>query len=109
MPSRHPNRAAAAAGKGIYRSPVVRPAFTKAPAARGRYAALRGTMKAKKIGFASAATDATHDRPTTAYAEATLFLADTLGWLSLWQDNADNEHWLDDDFSAKQDRYFPQP
>ena len=38
-----------------------------------------------------------------------MYLADTLDWLNLWQDNADNGHWLDDDFNAKQDRYFPQP
>ena len=40
-------------------------------------------------------------------AQAALYLADTLDWLKLWQDNAN--HWPDDDFSAKQDRYFPQP
>jgi hypothetical protein len=38
---------------------------------------------------------------------AVLYLADTLDWLKLWQDNAD--HWPDDDFSAKQERHFPQP
>ena len=47
--------------------------------------------------------------PRQAYTAATAYLADTLDWLNLWQDNADNDHWFADDFSAKQDRYFPQP
>jgi hypothetical protein len=63
------------------------------PAARGRYAALRPGAAVQKSGGQE--------------AQAALHLADTLDWLTLWQDNA--EHWPDDDFSAKQDRYFPQP
>jgi hypothetical protein len=47
--------------------------------------------------------------PSNAYATATAYLADTLDWLNLWQDNAANDHWLDEDFSAKQDRNFPHP
>jgi hypothetical protein len=65
------------------------------PAARGRYATLRaGTTK-------SAGQGRGHE------ANAALHLADTLDWLQLWQDN--NTHWPDDDFSAKQNLYFPQP
>lgn len=67
------------------------------PAARGRYAALR-QQKADRAAFAVSATD-----------RAAAYLADTLDWLNLWQDNADCEQWPDDDFSAKQDHYGPQP
>ena len=67
------------------------------PAARGRYAKLQAGAAAQKSG-ASGEQEA---------QAALLYLADTLDWLKLWQDNAD--HWPDDDFSAKQDRYFPQP
>jgi hypothetical protein len=65
------------------------------PAARGRYATLR----------AGAATP--HLAQGGHEAQAALYLSDTLDWLKLWHDNAD--HWPDDDFNAKQDRYFPQP
>jgi hypothetical protein len=44
----------------------------------------------------------------TAYRAARAWLSDTLDWLNLWQANA-GENNLDDDFSAKEDRYFPQP
>jgi hypothetical protein len=44
-----------------------------------------------------------------AVESAGLYLADTLAWLQLWEDNAAHEQWLDDSFSSKQDRYFPQP
>jgi hypothetical protein len=47
--------------------------------------------------------------PAEAYAVATGYLCDTLDWLNLWQDNADNGHWHDDDFSAKQEQHIPQP
>jgi hypothetical protein len=67
------------------------------PAARGRYAMLRG---------GTAAPESAHGTPA---ARAGLYLADTLDWLKLWQDNANDEPWPDSDFSAKQDRYFPQP
>jgi hypothetical protein len=46
---------------------------------------------------------------TESYAAARGYLSDTLDWLNLWQDNAAHDHWLDDDFSAKQDRNFPHP
>ena len=42
-------------------------------------------------------------------AMAAVSLANTLEWLALWQDNAAHDHWLDDDFGAKQDQNFPQP
>jgi hypothetical protein len=44
-----------------------------------------------------------------AIESAGLYLADTLEWLQLWDANAAHEQWLDDSFSSKQDRYFPQP
>jgi hypothetical protein len=65
------------------------------PAARGRYAALQGEAAAQHFAQSG------HE------AQAALYLSDTLDWLKLWHDNAD--HWPDDDFNAKQDRYFPQP
>jgi hypothetical protein len=77
--------------------PILMRLFTRPagrPAARGRYAILRGTA-AQKSGASGQE------------ARAVLYLADTLDWLKLWQDNAD--HWPDDDFSAKQERHFPQP
>jgi hypothetical protein len=77
--------------------PIVRPAVADAPVARGRYAALR-PAKAEKATFAA-----------DPYAGACAYLSDTLDWLNLWQDNADNGHWHDDDFNAKQERHFPQP
>jgi hypothetical protein len=80
------------------RKPVVRPDLVGKPAARGRYATLP-PAKVEAAAFASA----------DPYAGAGMYLADTLDWLNLWQDNADNDHWFADDFSAKQDRYFPQP
>ena len=72
----------------------VRPAGR--PAARGRYAKLQAGAAAQNSGASEQEAQA-----------ALLYLANTLDWLKLWQDNAD--HWPDDDFSAKQDRYFPQP
>jgi hypothetical protein len=42
-------------------------------------------------------------------AGAPAWLSDTLDWLNLWQENADNHYALDDDIGAKQDQYFPQP
>jgi hypothetical protein len=78
--------------------PILMRLFARAagkPAARGRYATLHAGGEQK---FATGGQQE---------ARAELYLADTLEWLKLWQDNA--EHWPDDDFSAKQDRYFPQP
>ena len=48
--------------------------------------------------FASAAID----------AGAGMFLADTLDWLNLWQDNANND-WLDDDFVRNRIDIFRNP
>jgi hypothetical protein len=75
----------------------VRPDLAGNPAARGRFAALR-PAKMEKTALAA-----------DPYAAARAYLADTLDWLNLWRDNANNDQWHDDDFSAKQDRYFPQP
>jgi hypothetical protein len=47
--------------------------------------------------------------PADANGSAFLSLSDTLDWQALWQANANIEQWHDDDFSAKQDQYFPQP
>jgi hypothetical protein len=47
--------------------------------------------------------------PADRAAAASGYLSDTLDWLNLWQDNAAHDHWLDDDFSAKQDQNYPQP
>lgn len=68
-------------------------------AARGRFAALRPA----KVAPEAVATAA------DPYAAATAYLSDTLDWLNLWQDNANNDQWHDGNFSAKQDQYFPQP
>jgi len=43
------------------------------------------------------------------YGNTGLYLSDTLDWLNLWQNNANNEQGLDDNFSAQQDHYFPHP
>lgn len=45
---------------------------------------------------------------TDPYAGATVSLSTTLDWLNMWQANAESQ-WIDEDFSAKQDQYFPQP
>ena len=82
--------------------------YRNKPSARGRFAKLRP---------AKATADKTADRkaapkvvaPAAAYASTRLYLSNTLDWLNLWQDNANNEQWHDADFSAKQDQYFPQP
>jgi hypothetical protein len=81
-------------GGPVIMRPVARPAGR--PAARGRYAMLQAT--AQKSGASSGPE-----------AQALLYLADTLEWLELWQDNANYEQWPDNDFNAKQERYFPQP
>jgi hypothetical protein len=69
-------------------------------AARGRYAALQTVQEAAE--------------PASTYDRVALYLSDTLDWLNLWQDNAGHDHWLDDhsldgEFSAEQNRNFPQP
>jgi hypothetical protein len=45
----------------------------------------------------------------SAVSDAALYLSDTLDWLNLWQDNAGNDHWQEDDFSATYWDNFPQP
>jgi hypothetical protein len=80
------------------------------PVARGRYAALRFlTAKAGKLRrkFGRVANDTTAD--PEAYAEATAYLADTLEWLSLWEDNARGAEILDEPCEVVQDRFIPQP
>jgi hypothetical protein len=67
-------------------------------AARGRYAALQPAREAQE------ATE-----PADADVRAAMSLSDTLDWLNLWHDNGDNDHWYEDEFSAKQDQNFPQP
>jgi hypothetical protein len=62
-------------------------------AARGRYAALQPAKVEQAAAVESAG----------------LYLADTLAWLQLWEDNATHEQWLDDSFSYKQTLDFPQP
>jgi len=53
------------------------------------------------------ANDTTAD--PEAYAEATAYLADTLEWLSLWEDNARGAEILDETCEVVQDRFIPQP
>jgi hypothetical protein len=72
-------------------------------------AVLRRAVTKSRAVAQSRAANAAHDRTAGAYVRATMYLADTLDWLNLWQDNAVDEHGPDDDFSAKQDRHFPQP
>ena len=97
-------------------------AFKTGAAARGCYAALqpaKADVSAKASACVSAKAGTTADRLATVdafasadadvYADTGMYLADTIGWLNLWQDNANNEQWHDDNFSAKQDYCFPQP
>jgi hypothetical protein len=74
---------------------------TGAAAARGSYAALR-VAKAEPKAAPEVVAPAT-------YARVGLSLSNTLDWQALWQDNANNDQWHDDNFSARQDQYFPQP
>ena len=43
--------------------------------------------------------------PREAYAAATAFLADTLDWLNLWQDNAENADQLDNETNNPDTNY----
>lgn len=88
--------------KGETEGGMRRPAapLNPAPAARGRYVALRPLKAEEPVQRIIMPAS-----PTT----ATVYLADTLDWLNLWQANANHEQWPGDDFSAKQDHYFPQP
>jgi hypothetical protein len=81
---------------GLLKPIVSQPAVAGRPAARGRYAALQPARTESEASLCA-------DDP---YAAATAYLSDTLAWL---QQNADNDQWHDDDFSAKQEQYFPQP
>jgi hypothetical protein len=102
-----PRRRSGETDKGFvmaWRTMLHRAATKTGAAARGRYAALRPA----KAALAKAEPEAVAC-VADPYTAATAYLSDTLDWLNLWQDNADNDHWLDDDFSAKEDRYFPQP
>jgi hypothetical protein len=75
---------------------MLRRAAKTGAAARGRFATLQPAK-------------AEPEAASNAYTGTGLYLADTLDWLSLWQDNANNEQGLDDNFSAQQDHYLPQP
>jgi hypothetical protein len=77
---------------------MLRRAAKTGATARGRFAALR-----------TANTEPEAVTPADAYASTGMYLADTLEWLNLWQDNTNNEQWFDSDFNAKQDHDFPQP
>jgi hypothetical protein len=67
--------------------------------ARGRYAALQPAPQETREPIAPAST----------YDRIALYLSDTLDWLNLWQDNAEQDHWLDTGFSAEQNQNIPQP
>ena len=89
---------------------LAQPVRASAPAARGRYAALRLlTRKAGKLQrkFGRAANDATADPEP--YVAATAYLAETLEWLNLWEDNAHAADILDDTCDAAQNQCIPQP
>ena len=59
-------------------------------------------------GIANIFADLARRLEVVIYGKSLAF-SDTLDWQNLWQDNANNAQWHDDDFSAKQDQYFPQP
>lgn len=102
----------------VWRTVLRRAATKTRAAARGRFAALR-PVKADVSTKAAAIAETMADRlakaepvafaPADACAGTGMYLADTLEWLNLWQDNANNEQWFDGDFNAKQDHDFPQP
>lgn len=71
---------------------MLRRAAKTSAAARGRYTGLRRATA-----------------PADAYARAGMYLSDTLDWLNLWQDNAANDQWLDEDFDTEQNQDYPQP
>jgi hypothetical protein len=104
-PKPHARRRRGETDKGFARAcrTMLRRAARTGAAARGRYAGLRHAQKAQETRAAQSIA------PANAYASACTYLSDTLDWLNLWQDNADNDHWYDDDFSATQDQNCPQP
>lgn len=67
--------------------------------ARGRYTTLKPAPRETPETVA----------PVGTYDRAALYLSETLDWLNLWQDNADQDHWLDERFSAEQNQTAPQP
>lgn len=79
------------------------------PAARGRFAAMRGAQSPKsKVTrkFNRAATDTTEPEIEQ---EASLYLSDTLELLRFWEANASAHQWQDVDWSTvMQDHPFPQ-
>jgi hypothetical protein len=100
-----------------------RPHHVTEPAARGCYARLAVPTAEPANEFVRAAnilcsiaqdiadmfTDL-NERLAEVFHGKGLYLSDnTLDWLNLWQDNANNEQWQNEDFGAKQDNYFPQP
>jgi hypothetical protein len=78
------------------------------PSARGHYAALRVVRRtAAKVRrkFSRAANDATEPD----IAEEVFNSITGFDLVTMWQQNANAGQYLDQDFSASQDRYFPQP
>jgi hypothetical protein len=86
---------------------IMRPvAHAARPAARGRYARLRGAKASTlRHGFTNAAADTA----AQAQADTGLYLADTCAWLQAWENNTDYAQMHDSGFDAIQDQYFPQP
>ena len=80
---------------GMAAKPMLRHAAPCSAVARGRYAALLPVPEATA--------------PADAYVHAAMCLSHTLEWLNLWQDNADTNYWLDDEFNANQHQCFSQP
>jgi hypothetical protein len=82
--------------------------YRNKPSARGRYAALRAvrTAAAKlRRKFSRAANDAT----APDIAEEVFNSITGFDLVTMWQQNANAGQYLDQDLSASQDRYFPQP
>lgn len=82
--------------------------YRNKPSARGHYAALRSvrTTAAKvRRKFSRAADDAT----APDIAEEVFNSITGFDLVTMWQQNANAGQYLDQDLSASQDRYFPQP
>jgi len=91
------------------RTPPHRPTPT-APAARGRYAALRPAAKVQ--GAQEARESANAYAAATRASGATASTATTLDWLmNMWEANSSMEDigGLDDSFDTQQNHYYPQP
>ncbi|OYV36432.1 MAG: hypothetical protein B7Z80_15525 [Rhodospirillales bacterium 20-64-7] len=89
-PQPKPRRRRGETDKGFV--PARRMVLHSGAVARGRYAVLRQVVE-----------------PADAQARACLYLEDTLEWLNLWEDNAENYNWHEEEFSAKQEQYSFQP